>query len=190
MYGFTVDPIELEISLFGRDINIRDSHFALLADLRSRSRFFATIEDMINGNIDTSPLIPDLTLPFSTEFAFDVPVTDQIILTPIMAVESGNLVDSDLAFDFDVDIGTFMNNVGENNLTSLLQSATSFLQEVALIKPELKVSDTPSALDGFFDIVNQLNDLANQLSTYTETVDQGALNILLLYNLHFIGYSF
>ena len=188
MYGFTVDPIELEISLFGRDINIRDSHFALLADLRSRSRFFATIEDMINGNIDTSPLIPDLTLPFSTEFAFDVPVTDQIILTPIMAVESGNLVDSDLAFDFDVDIGTFMNNVGENNLTSLLQSATIFLQEVALIKPELKVSDTPSALDGFFDIVNQLNDLANQLSTYTETVDQGALNILLLASSQFIFY--
>ena len=175
MFLCIVDPIELGISLFGRDINIRDSHFALLADLRSRSRFFATIDDLINGSNDILPLTPKLTLPFSAELAFDIPVTDEIVLTPIMSIESDNLVGNDLVFDFDVDMSTFLNNdyVGENTLASLLQNATIFLQEVASIQPELNASETPSALDGFFDIVNQLNDFSVQLLTYIDTVNQG-----------------
>ena len=175
MFLCIVDPIELGISLFGRDINIRDSHFALLADLRSRSRFFATIDDLINGSNDILPLTPKLTLPFSAELAFDIPVTDEIVLTPIMTIESDNLVGNDLVFEFDVDMSTFLNNdyVGENTLASLLQNATIFLQEVASIQPELNASETPSALDGFFDIVNQLNDFSVQLLTYIDTVNQG-----------------
>ena len=188
LYGCIVDPIELGISLFGRDINIRDSHFALLAELRSRSRFSATIDEMINGSIDPLPLVPELTLPFSTELAFDIPVSDQIVLTPIMSVESDNLVGNDLIFDFDVDIGTFLNNdyVGENTLTSLLQNATTFLQEVALIQPELNATGTPSALDGFFDIVNQLNDFSSQLLTYISMVNEGVSKGSLFYSLSYI----
>lgn len=188
LYGCIVDPIELGISLFGRDINIRDSHFALLAELRSRSRFSATIDEMINGSIDPLPLVPELTLPFSTELAFDIPVSDQIVLTPIMSVESDNLVGNDLIFDFDVDIGTFLNNdyVGENTLTSLLQNATTFLQEVASIQPELNATGTPSALDGFFDIVNQLNDFSSQLLTYISMVNEGVSKGSLFYSLSYI----
>lgn len=188
LYGCIVDPIELGISLFGRDINIRDSHFALLAELRSRSRFSATIDEMINGSIDPLPLVPELTLPFSTELAFDIPVSDQIVLTPIMSVESDNLVGNDLIFDFDVDIGTFLNNdyVGENTLTSLLQNATTFLQEVASIQPELNATGTPSALDGFFDIVNQLNDFSSQLLTYIGMVNEGVSKGSLFYSLSYI----
>ena len=173
-----VDPIELDISLFGRNISIRDSHFATSAELRSRGKFLATIDDMILGGsaIDTTPLIPDLIVPLSTEFVFDIPVTDQIVLSPIMSVESANLIGTGLAFDFDVDIGTFLNNnsMGEYTLTSVLENATNFLQEVASIQPELNVTgNTSSALDGFFDIVSELNDFGMELLTYIDLVNQG-----------------
>jgi hypothetical protein len=172
-----VDPIELGITLFGRDINIRDSHFAIAAELRSRGKFRATIEDMIAGgsSIDTSPLIPKLTLPFSTEFVFDIPATDQIVVSPIIAVESEDLVTEGLSFDFDMDISTFLNNdiVGANTLTAVLQNATDFLGRIASLQPAFNAAgNTPSALDGFFSIVNQLNDLGDGLLTYIELVNE------------------
>jgi hypothetical protein len=172
-----VDPIELGITLFGRDINIRDSHFAIAAELRSRGEFRATIEDMIAGgsSIDTSPLIPVLTLPFSTEFVFDIPATDQIVLSPIIAVESEDLITEGLSFDFDMDISTFLNNdiVGVNTLTAVLQDATVFLGQIATLQPAFNAAgNTPSALDGFFSIVNQLNDLGDGLLTYIELVNE------------------
>ena len=173
-----VDPIELDISLFGRNISIRDSHFATSAELRSQGKFIATIDDMIVGGsaIDTEPLKPDLIVPFSTEFVFDVPITDNITLSPIMSAESQNLLDSGLILDFDVDIGTFLNSdaMGEHTLTAVLENATVFLQQVASLQPELNVSgNDSSALDGFFSVVNELNNLGTEFLTYIDLVDQG-----------------
>lgn len=105
-----VDPIELSFSLFGKDVFIRDSHIATAADLRSRGRFFATIDDMVSGRIDITPLIPDLTVPLSAEVVIDVPVTDEIVMTPIMSAESDNLAGGDFEFYFDVDLDTFLNS--------------------------------------------------------------------------------
>ena len=172
-----VDPIELDISLFGRNISIEDSHFATSAELRSRGKFIATIDDMIVGGsaIDTSPLIPDLIVPLSTEFMFNIPMTDQIIVSPIMSAESENLIGTDLVFNFDVDVGTFLNNdyVGNNTLTTVLETATNFLQEVASLQLQMNASEIPSSLEGFFSIVNELNDLGTEFLTYIDLVDQG-----------------
>ena len=177
-----VDPIELGITLFGRDINIRESHFALAAELRSKGKFAATIDEMILGGsaIDTSPLIPELTVPLSTEFVFDINATDEIIVSPIISFESSNLVGNDFVFDFDVDLETFLNSdfVGENNLTSVLMNATTFLQQIASLRPEMNVGgDNSSALDGLFTVIDQLNDFGDGFMTYIDVVNQGELSI-------------
>ena len=173
-----VDPIELIITLFGKEILIRDSYFALAVELRSRGKFVATIADMIVGGdaIDTSLLTPDLTIPLSTEFVFDVTATDSITVSPIISVDSHNLVDGELSFNYDLDMESFLNNeyMGENTLISVLQNATTFLQEVEAFKLELNVAgDIPSALEGFFSIANKLNDLSGDLLTYIDLVNQG-----------------
>jgi hypothetical protein len=171
------DPIELGVTLFGKDINIRDSHFATAADIRSRGKFVASIDDMISGGsaVDMSLLSPVLTVPLSTEFVFDIHATDDIIISPIMSVKSDNILDGDFAFDFDVDLGTFLNSnlMGENTLTSLLHNASAFLEEVAALKPELNASATPQAIEGFFTIVNELNDFGEELLRYIDIVHEG-----------------
>ena len=171
-------PDDIGFTLFGNEIRIHDSHFALAAELRSRGRFFASVNDMVVGGtaFDPSPLRPDFTVPFSTELIFDIPIDDQISISPIILVESKDLVASGMVFDFDLDIDTFLNNdyMGENTVTSVLQNATSFLQELASLKPEFYATDdTPSALDGFFSVVTQIGDLSEELVMYIETVDKG-----------------
>ena len=148
-------------------------------ELRSRGKFSATIEDMILGGdaLNASLLTPDLTIPLSTEFVFDIPATDSITVSPIISVFSENLVDEGLSFNYDLDMGTFLNNeyMGENTLINLLQNSTTFLQEIETFKLELNVAgDTPSELDGFFSMANQLNDLGNEVLTYIDLVNQGA----------------
>ena len=171
-----VDPIELGLTLFGREISIRDSHFVVAAELRSAGEFVATVQDMIDNNIDSSPLIPELTVPFSTEFVFDVPVNDQITISPIISAESEDLVGGDFAFDIDVDIETFLNNdyVGENTIIAVLQNATEFLQAIVDLQPAFNAAgDVPSELQGFFSVVGQLNDLGGGLLTYMTFVNDG-----------------
>ena len=173
-----VDPIDVAITLFGKEIQMRDSHFALSAELRSRGKFSATVNDMINGSsvIDTAPLIPDLVVPLSTEFVFDISASEQITVSPIMSLDSDNLVDGELSFDFDVDMSTFLSEdfVGNNTLLKVLQDATTFLEEVKAIQPELNAAgNDTSALNGFFSIVDQLNDLGGELSKYINLVNQG-----------------
>lgn len=172
------DPIDLGFTLFGKDIHIRDSHFATAVDLRSRGKFVASINDMVTGGsaVDTSPLLPILSVPLSTEFVFDIHATDDIILSPIMFMETDNLLDGDFSLDFDVDLGTFLNNdvMGENTLTSVLQNASAFFREVASLQPQLNASATaPKSLDGFFSIVNELNDFGEELLLYIDIVNEG-----------------
>ena len=173
-----VDPIDVAITLFGRVIQIRNSYFAISAELRSRGKWDATLQDMILGGdaLNTSLLVPDLTIPLSTEFVFDIPATDSITVSPIISVDSGNLVDGGLSFDFDVDMGTFLSedNVGGNTLIEVLQNATTFIQDVAALQPTLNVTGNGmSALDEFFSIINQLNDLGAEILTYIDLVNQG-----------------
>jgi hypothetical protein len=181
------DPIELSISLRGKDVEIRDSHFVTAAELRSRGRFVSTIDDMLAGGIEIEPLKPDLTVPFSAEIIFDMPVTDDFIISPIMTAESDNVMGRGVAFNFDVDISTFLYNpyMGENTLLNTFQTAASFLHEVASLKLELNPSDIPSSLEGFFDIVNELNDLGEELLIYIDIVTQGECQrSRLFFNLH------
>ena len=172
-----VDPIEIGMTLFGTEIKIRDSYFYLAAELRSRGRFIASIDEMMGGDsdIDTAPLTPVLTVPFSSEFVFDVNATDELVVSPIISAGSADIVRGNFNFDFDVDLNTFLNSdyVGTNNLMSVLENATVFLQQIESLSPELKVGDTPSPLDGLFSIVDSLIDLGDGLMTYIEIVNEG-----------------
>ena len=174
-----VVPADIGVTLFGNEIRIHDSHFALAAELRSKGRFFASVNDMVVGGsaFDPSPLIPDFILPLSTELIFDIPVDDQITISPIILVESEDLVASGMVFDFDLEMDTFLNSdyMGENTVMSVLQNVTTFLQELASLKPEFYATDDiPSAVDGFFSVVTQIGDLSEELVMYIETVDKGA----------------
>ena len=159
-------------------MNIRDSHFATAADLRSRGKFIATIDEMGNGNTDAGPLIPDLAVSLSTEFIFDIPVTDQIIISPIISVESDNVIGGRFSFDFDVDLNTFLDNglLEGNNLMNLLQNATTFLEHVSSLQLELNAilgEEIPPALEGFFEIISTLQNFADTLLTYINLVNEG-----------------
>jgi hypothetical protein len=69
--------------MFEKNITVREPHFALAAELRSNGKFAATIDDMSPGGVAISakPLIPDLTLPLSTEFIFDINATEQLVVS-------------------------------------------------------------------------------------------------------------
>ena len=107
---------------------------------------------------------------------FDIPATESITISPIISVKSVNLVDEGLLFNYDIDFSTFLNEdvVGGATLLTVLQNATAILQQVADLQPELNVTGNGmSALDGFFSVVDQLNDLGGDLSTFIDVVNQG-----------------
>jgi hypothetical protein len=177
-----VDPIDISFSLFEKDIVIRDSHFATTAELRSAGRFSVSINDVLSGNIDLAPLLPTLTVPISTELIIQIPVTEEITVTPIMSAEGDNLLNGDFSFYFDVDLDTFLNSeyMGVNTLTSVLQYVSDLLQQVASIQLLLHASETPSVLDGLFTVINQLDDLADRMLTYIDLTTQGACKPFLI----------
>jgi hypothetical protein len=169
-----VDPIEVGITLFGKTISIRDSHFALSVDLRSKGPFASPVSNLESA--DTSNLIPDLMVPLSSEIMFDVPV-GSIVISPIMSAVTTDLIDADIVLDFDVDLSTFLNAsaFGSFTIGSILQSATDILNAIANLEgPTLNAGKTtPSALNELFSIVGELQDLSGTLQTYIGLAGQG-----------------
>lgn len=170
-----VDPIALDISLFGQTIAIHDSHLAMSVELRSRGPFSASLESLVDGTANTTALIPDLVVPFSSEIVLDVPVYEGLVISPIMKLESTNLID-DFALDFDVDLSAFLDTdlLGSFTLDKVIQNATDLLDAIMNLGPMLNAGGTaPSALDGLFDIVGEVQDLGDALTTYKDLVGQG-----------------
>jgi hypothetical protein len=57
-------------------------------------------------------------------------------------------------------------------LTNVIQNATTFLQQIASLQPQLNAAGgTPSAL-GFFSVVSHLNDFSEVLLTYINVVNR------------------
>jgi hypothetical protein len=178
-----VDPIELEFSLLNRTITIHDTHLAMSVELRSRGPFSASVESLINGTANTTALLPNVTVPFSSEVVLDVPV-EGFVLSPIIKLEStnlANLTDADFAFDFDVDLSVFLDTdvFGNFTLDKIIQNATALLGAIASLGPKLNAGGTtPSALDGLFNIVGELGDLGGTLETYIDLVGQGTPGLI------------
>jgi hypothetical protein len=124
-----------------------------------------------------------LIVPLSSEIVFDVVVYEGVVISPIMKLDSTNLVGAEFVFDFDVDLNTFMDNTifGSNTFDSMLQDATELLKVIASFGPELNaVSTGSSTLDGMFSVVGDLQDLSSWLLTYMDLVNQGMNATMLL----------
>ena len=65
-----VDPINLNLTIGGQSIGVRDSTFAIAADLRSKGSFSSTAANM--SNADASQLIPNVAVPLSAEVILDI----------------------------------------------------------------------------------------------------------------------
>ena len=72
-----VDPINLNLTLGRQDIRVRDSSFAIAADLRSKGSFSSTAANM--SNADPSQLLPNVAVPLSAEVIFDITVGDVVV---------------------------------------------------------------------------------------------------------------
>lgn len=76
--SLVVDPINLNLPLGGQTIGLRDSSFAIAANLRSKGSFSSTAANM--SVTDPSPLLcPDLTVPLSAEIILDIIVGDVVV---------------------------------------------------------------------------------------------------------------
>jgi hypothetical protein len=79
-----VDPIELEDEeLLGVKTNIRDSHLAISAELRSKNSFSASVDSLIMDETITESIKEGLDLeflvPVSSELVIDLPIDDDLV---------------------------------------------------------------------------------------------------------------
>jgi hypothetical protein len=172
-----VDPINIDVTLFGSTQSIVDSYIAVSADLRSRDVFFASIQDMIDSTADTSVLIPNLSVPLSAELGFNLTVFDDVTVLPIMKLDSTNLVDGSFTFDFDVGLGAFLdsasNTFGPNTLDNVFQNVTDLLGEITNYAPDLTAGGSSSPLGGLLDLVEDFQDFVGGFQNFTDLVSQG-----------------
>lgn len=173
-----VDPFNAHnITLLGRTQNIMDSYISITAELRSKAEFFYSVQEMIDDAVDTSVLVPSLSLPLSAELSFNLTVYEDVSVNPVMLLESKNLVEGDFIFDFDVGLDAFLNSsstFGSNTtLDSLFEDMTGLLDEVISYAPSLTAGNSSSALSGLFSIVEDFQDLAGGLSSFTDLVQEG-----------------
>ena len=65
-----VDPINLNLTIGGQSIGVRESSFSIAADLRSKGSFSSTAANM--SNADASQLLPEVSVPLSAEVILDI----------------------------------------------------------------------------------------------------------------------
>jgi hypothetical protein len=170
-----VDPINIDITLFDQSFGVHDSHVAIAVALRSKERFMATLDSMIEGTVDASPLIPSLSIPFSAEIKLDLNVYGNFTVSPILKAESSNLVETDVDIDFDVDLSVFLDSTVFGNYTvdRILQEATEMLANFSSIAPELNAGGNSTELNGLFAVIEDFQDLSGGLSTFIELFNEG-----------------
>ena len=170
-----VDPINIDITLFDQSFGVHDSHVAIAVALRSKERFMATLDSMIEGTVDASPLIPTLLVPFSAEIVLDLNVYENFTVSPILKAESSNLVETDVELDFDVDLSVFLDSkvCGNVTLGNALKDATEVLQFFSSIGPELNAGGDPTELNGLFAVIEDFQDLSGGLNIFVELFNQG-----------------
>lgn len=174
-----VDPINIDITLFGTTQSIIDSSIAVSAELRSADAFYGSIQDMIDDAVDTSVLVPTLSIPLSTDLSFNFSVMDNVYITPMMQLNSPNLVSAEFMFDFDVGLDTFLesspggSSFGSNTLDGLFENVTNLLGSITAYAPDLTAGSSSSAFSGLLDVVQDFQDLVGGLGNFTDLVEQG-----------------
>ena len=80
---------------------------------------------------------------------------------------------------FDVSLETFLSNTStfdsEYCLDTVFDNVTSLLNKVATYSPGLNAGDTPTALEGLFDVLQQASDFGGALTEFLELVDDGKM---------------
>ena len=174
-----VDPIELELSFGSTSLAVRDSSFSLGANIRSSGSFSASLKAILEGSIDTSGLIPTVVIPLNVDLIFDLNITDDVTLSPILSLSVDNVIDGlDLldAFSADLDLEVFLDGGafggGETGLDQIFDFATTLLQNISSYGPELNLAQNPAAVNGLFNIVNQASDFSGALTEFLSLVDE------------------
>jgi hypothetical protein len=175
--ALVVDPINIDITLFDQSFGVHDSYVAIVAALRSKERFMVTLDSMIEGTVDASPLIPSLSIPFSAEIKLDLNVYENFTVSPILKAESSNLVETDVELDFDVDLSVFLDSkvFGNYTLADILHDSSEVLQFFSSIGPELNAGGDPTKLNGLFAVIEDFQDLSGGLNIFVELFNEGKL---------------
>jgi hypothetical protein len=148
-----VDPIKVDIQLFGETHGIRDSSIKLSAELRSEGAFFGSVKQLVDGTADASLLTPVLTVPLQSEIIFDFVVPGvNINISPILRLESTNLL-NDFTVEFDADLETFLSGSSSsggrrlsvfdhaNSLDTVLEQISELLDTIKGYAPELEAGE-------------------------------------------------
>lgn len=165
---FIVDPINLGFAFGGSSLELRDSHLAVSADIRSQGPYFATVQDIIDGETNSTQLIPTVMIPLSAEVVLDVNVAGYTI-SPILSISSDNVID-DVTFDFDVDLAEFINQF---DLDALFGNLTDLLNEIVSYGPALGTGDTSTAVSGLLDVLGEAADFVRGLEDFKDLVQNG-----------------
>lgn len=164
--SIVVDPISLAIRYGDHSIGVRESALAVGIDLRSEGVFSTSVSGLSEAS--SAPLIPTITIPVLAEVIFDLTVSD-FSISPMLTVSSENVID-DIKVDFDVELDTFIESF---DLGDIFSNITSLLNEIANYGPDFTVGDTPTALIGLFEVVNEAKEFGSALQEFIGLADDG-----------------
>jgi hypothetical protein len=161
-----VDPISLAISYGDHSIGVRESALAVGIDLRSEGVFSTSVSGLSEAS--SAPLIPIITIPVLAEVIFDLTVSD-FSISPMLTISSENAID-DINVDFDVELDTFIESF---DLGDMFLNITRLLNEISDYGPDFTVGDTPTALIGLFEVVNEAKEFGSALQEFIGLATDG-----------------
>ena len=107
-------------------------------------------------------------------------------LTPFLSqcnrltIDSENVI-GDFSPSFDVDLSPFLSKAdsyaSEFTLDTLFANLSDLLTEVASYAPDLNAGDSPTALNGLFDIVDDVSQFSDALEEFLQLINSGEISI-------------
>ena len=96
-------------------------------------------------------------------------------------MDSENVVSDGLSPTFDVDLTSFLSKAGtyasELSLDTLFTNLTDLLKEVASYGPDLDTGGSQTALNGLFDIVNEVSEFGDALGDFLDLIENGEFHL-------------
>ena len=172
-----VDPINVDIAIGGATYAVRDSSFALGAELRSAGSFAASVEELVDGTADVTPLEPEISIPLAVEIILDLPVSN-VTISPMLEFASENVI-VDFGFDnigIDVDLEPFLDSAAFGNgkaaLEDVLNDVTSVLVQISDYAPALSMGSDATPVGGLFKVISQASNFVGALQEFLAIVEE------------------
>ena len=93
-----------------------------------------------------------------------------------LQLDSPNVVES-FSVEFDVSLDTFLSDTSTFDpafcLDTVFANVTNLLDKVANYAPDLNAGNTPTALEGLFDALEQAKDFGGALTDFIDLVKEG-----------------